>query len=147
MKSLFKIAITATLFFMSNISFAQDGILGKWFNEEKTSQIEVYKENGKYYGKIIWLKDNKNPDGTSPRKDYNNPDSKMKQRDLIGTIILKDLKWDADDKEWNEGEIYDPKSGKTYSLFGRIESDGTLFLKGYIGFSLIGRSTIWTRAK
>ena len=51
------------------------------------------------------------------------------------------------DKKYTEGKIYDPKSGKTYS--GQItQSDtNTLKLRGYIGVSLIGRSTIWTRSE
>ena len=121
----------------------QDFILGIWFNEEKDSKIEVYEENGKYYGKIIWIKTDENPDGTSPKLDNNNPDTKMQKRRLIGTLILKDLVWDDD--EWDDGEIYDPKSGKTYSCYAEVESKNQLFLKGYIGFSLIGKSTIWSR--
>lgn len=131
----------------SLVTVAQNAILGTWWNEEKTSKIEVYKEGNKYFGKIIYLKTNTNPDGSSPRTDFNNPEKKLQKRPLVGVVILKDLVWNAGDKEWTDGEIYDPKSGNTYSLFARMEKDGSLYMKGYIGISLIGRATKWTRAK
>ncbi len=120
-----------------------DDIVGIWWNEEKDGRVEVFKKGDKYYGKIEFIKKNENPDGSSPKKDLNNPDEKLRDRVLMGTVILKDLEWDG--KEWEDGEIYDSKSGNTYSCFARLQKDGTLYFKGYIGFSLIGRSTIWTR--
>jgi uncharacterized protein (DUF2147 family) len=77
--------------------------------------------------------------------DTKNPDESLRSRVLMGSVILTDLKWDED--EWNDGEIYDSKSGNTYSCFARMNDDGTLFFKGYIGFSLIGRNTTWSRYK
>lgn len=120
-----------------------DDIVGVWWNEEKDGRVEVFKKGDKYYGKIEFIKKNENPDGNSPKKDLNNPDEKLRDRVLMGTVILKDLEWDGE--EWEDGEIYDSKSGNTYSCFARLQKDGTLYFKGYIGFSLIGRSTIWTR--
>ena len=120
-----------------------DDILGVWYNEEKDGKIQVYKENNKYYGKIVWVKNNTNEDGSSPKLDSKNPDPELAKRPIEGTLILIDLEWDDD--EWEDGEIYDPKSGKTYSCFARLESKNELYVKGYIGFSLIGRSTTWTR--
>lgn len=121
-------------------------ITGVWWNEEKTSRVEIYEENGKLFGKVVWLSNDKNPNGTSPRVDYLNPDEKLKKQRLIGSRILKNLTWDADDNEWNNGEIYDPKSGKTYSCYAELQKDGKLFLKGYVlGMTFLGKSTLWTR--
>lgn len=145
-----KITVVIGLYLTSILGFAQpsmdDKIIGVWWNEEKTSRVEVYQNNGKYYGKIVFLKDNTNPDGTTPRTDYNNPDAAQKNRKLIGTLILKNLIWDEDDNEWDDGEIYDPKSGKTYSCYAVLQADGKLYLKGYVlGMPFLGRSTLWTR--
>jgi len=121
-------------------------IIGVWWNQEKTSRVEVYEENSKIFGKIVWLEDNKNKDGSSPRTDYNNPKIELQKNKLIGTRILKNLRWDADDMEWTKGEIYDPKTGKTYSCYAVLQNDGKLFLKGYVlGMPFIGKSTLWTR--
>ena len=46
---------------------------------------------------------------------------------------------------WKEGTIYDPESGKTYSCKLTLESPKRLKVRGFIGFSFIGRTQIWTR--
>lgn len=138
-----------TLVILCFTLFAQaqnNKILGVWFNQEKTSRVEIYEENSKIFGKIVWLENNKNKDGSSPRTDYNNPKTELQKNKLIGTQILKNLRWDADDSEWSKGEIYDPKTGKTYSCYAVLQKDGKLFIKGFVlGMSFIGKSTLWTR--
>ncbi len=125
---------------------ANKKILGIWWNEERSSRIEVYEHHEKIYGKVVWLKDNTNPDGTTPRTDYENPDESQRKKPLIGQPILKHLYWDKYDEEWEDGEIYDPKNGKTYSCYAELQEDGKLFLKGYVlGMPFLGRSTLWTR--
>lgn len=130
--------------FLSANLFAQanpDAILGIWFNEEKDAKIKVYKENGKFYGKIVW---HKTGDGIS-LYDENNPDEELQKRKKLGLIILNDF--DFDDGQWEDGTIYDPKSGKTYSCVIKMQKDGSLNVRGYIGISLIGRTTHWTKAE
>jgi len=143
-----KIAPITLLFISSLAAKAQaDKILGTWLNEPKDAKIEVYKKGDQYFGKIIWLKNNVNEDGTSPKLDSKNEDEKLRSRSIVGINILKDLEWDEDDNEWDDGEIYDPRSGSTYSLYAQLQDANTLFLKGYIGLAVIGRSTTWTRVK
>ena len=121
-------------------------IIGIWWNQEKTSRVEIFEENSKIFGKIVWLENNKNKDGSTPRTDYNNPKLELQKNKLIGTRILKNLVWDANDSEWSKGEIYDPKTGKTYSCYAVLQNDGKLFIKGFVlGMSFIGKSTLWTR--
>lgn len=139
--------IAVALAILPGIMFSQSEILGIWFNEEKDGKIEVYKKDGKYFGNIIWIQDNKNDDGSAPKLDINNPDPEKRQRPIVGTQILRNLEWDSSEDEWNEGTIYDPKSGNTYDVFARLEDSETLHLKGYIGFTLIGRSTLWMRVE
>lgn len=124
-----------------------DKILGTWLTEDKDGKIEVFKKGDQYFGKIIWIKNNTNKDGSSPKLDINNPDEDKRSTPIIGTIILKKLEWDSDDQEWDDGEIYDPKSGNTYDVYAKLESENRLYLKGYIGISLLGRSTYWTRVE
>jgi len=59
--------------------------------------------------------------------------------------ILFGLKKDGD--EWNGGKILDPKSGKIYKCYITLKDENTLKLRGYIGFSLLGRTEYWQRAK
>ena len=118
-----------------------DAILGIWFNEEKDAKIKVYKENGKFYGKIVW---HRTGDDVSPY-DENNPDPELQKRKKLGLVILNDFEFD--DGQWEDGTIYDPKSGKTYSCIIKPQKDGSLNVRGYIGISLIGRTTHWTKAE
>lgn len=133
-----------TLLFLSFgfLAKAQDKGVGIWYNDVKDAKIEIYKAvNGKYYGKIIWLKE-PNRNG-SPKLDINNSSSKLKTRPVLGLLILNGFNWD--DGVYEDGTIYDPKNGKTYSC--KITPDGTdkLNIRGYIGISLLGRTTVWTR--
>jgi uncharacterized protein (DUF2147 family) len=123
-----------------------DAIVGVWMTEEKESKIEIYKKGNAYYGKIIWLKEPKTAAGKT-KTDINNPDASKRDQPILGLNLLSGLKWDASESEWNEGEVYDPKSGKTYSIFAKLQGEKQLYLKGYIGISLIGSSTVWTRVQ
>jgi len=130
------------------LSQTSDAILGTWWNAEKDGQVEVYKVGSEYRGRIVYVKENFNSDGSSPKRDILNPNEKLRSRVLMGMIILTGLKFNADDKEWTEGTIYDTKSGNTYSCYAKLNADGTLYFKGYLmGMRFIGRSTTWTRVK
>ena len=71
----------------------------------------------------------------------------MQSRRVVGLEILSNLVWDEGDNEWDDGEIYDPKSGSTYSCYGELEDKNTLKLRGYVGISIIGRTAVWTKVK
>jgi uncharacterized protein (DUF2147 family) len=64
---------------------------------------------------------------------------------LNGLILLNNFVFDADDKVWEDGTIYDPKNGKTYSCNITLVDD-KLNVRGYVGISMIGRTAIWTKA-
>lgn len=123
-----------------------DAILGHWLTEEGKARIEIYKCQGKYCGKIVWLRDPKNEDG-SIKKDTRNPEEDLQNRAIMGLNLLEGFVYD-EDYEWNDGEIYDPDSGKTYSCIITLEDNKkTLNVRGYIGFSLIGRTSVWTKTE
>jgi len=135
------------LVFLFNIVFAQntDDILGYWLNQDNDAKIEIYKEDNSFFGKLIWLKEPNEKDG-SPKIDDKNPNDNLRDRNLQGLVIVKNLKFDKKDKEWSGGKIYDPKSGKTYKCFAKIDGEN-LNLRGYIGFSFIGRTATWSKVK
>lgn len=122
---------------------SENKVLGLWYNTEKTAQVEIIKSGSEFIGKIAWLQE-PNPNG-KPAMDKENPDPKMKQRPLMGLSLLKGLKYS--DGMWKDGEIYDPKTGKTYSCEIKLKSDAVLEVKGYVGFSFVGRTVEWTRVK
>ena len=112
-----KVSLISTLFllffFTSFLVKAQseNAILGVWYNTEKTAKVEILKKGSAFIGKIVWLKD-PNPGG-KPAVDKDNPDAKLKSRPLMGLNLLEGLKFDSG--MWEDGTIYDPKTGKTYS--------------------------------
>lgn len=113
----------------------QDTVVGVWFNAEKDGKVTIYKQGDKYFGKVTW--------GKNPRKDIENPDPKMRNNEVVGTVILKEFKFTG--KAWEDGTIYDPKNGKTYSCIIKSKNANTLEIRGFIGISLLGRTTVWTR--
>lgn len=122
-----------------------DAITGIWWNAEKTAKIQVYEQNGKYFGKIVHL-ETPNDEQGNPKTDIKNPNEKLRTRPRLGLVILEDLAYEGNG-EYEDGEIYDPESGKTYSANAELVGEDKLDLRGYIGFSLIGRTSTWTRAQ
>lgn len=126
---------------LNSTSFSQE-ILGNWKTLDKesgavNSVVEIYKNNTIYYGKIIAVL----------RKDYKGACDtcigKYKNKELTGIVILKDLV--QKDKNYEDGEITDPENGKTYSCYVKLENTNKLKIRGYIGFSLLGRTEYWYR--
>ena len=130
-------------------AFAQthkaDDIVGTWLNQEATGKITLYKENGKYFGKLVWLREPNDKVTGLPRTDIENPDEKLKKRPLIGLVNMKDFSFDGKE-EWSGGTIYDPKNGKTYKCYIQFEGPSKLKVRGYVGVSLLGRNTYWTKS-
>ena len=130
------------LFFTVNSVNAQE-VFGKWYSMdgdsgEKESIIEVYEENGKVYGKIIQLLQEEDQGKVCEEctgKDKNQP--------IEGLVIIRGLTKDGD--EYSDGKILDPKNGKLYKCYISLEGANKLKLRGYIGFSLIGRTEYWQR--
>lgn len=120
-----------------------DAIIGTWLTAgDDNAKIEIFKSNGKYYGKIVWLKNPIRDGGIA--LDVNNPDKSKHKNPIIGLQIISGFEFDADENIWDNGKIYDPESGKTYSC--NIKKEGNkLKVRGYIGFSLLGRTEIWTK--
>jgi len=136
------------LFFLSIYTlagFAQEAdiIVGIWWNEEKTSKIEVEKKDGKYIGTIVYMIPEKYENGAPPLDDEN-PDESLRSRSVVGIQILNDLQFDAKKEEWKDGTVYDPKSGKTYECYVWLDGNSTMKLKGFVaGIRWIGKSSEW----
>jgi uncharacterized protein (DUF2147 family) len=120
-----------------------DAILGQWVNPNGQDHILIYKKGNKYFGKLDWIKFPNDEQG-KPKTDKNNPDKALQSRPDLGLELLKDFTFDGD--VWDDGTIYDPKNGKTYSC--KMTLDGNnLRIRGYVLFSLFGRTEVWTRLK
>ena len=123
----------------------QDAIVGKWLNASGEGQVMIYKNGDKYSGKLIWLKNPETENGELKR-DTRNPSPQQRKRPLIGIQILQDFIY-LGKGVWEDGSIYDPKTGKTYSCKITMFNNDQLNIRGYVGVSLLGRTEIWRRVK
>jgi uncharacterized protein (DUF2147 family) len=145
MKKLFTISV---LVLLGTALFAQnaDKVVGVWLTQDGDSKVTITKDSkGKFNGEITWLKEPLKEG--KPKVDDKNPKKELQNRPIMGLNLLKGFVYDEDDNEWVDGEIYDPKSGKTYSCLMWFDKDpNVLSVKGFIGFSLIGKEVVWTRS-
>ncbi|TRX72435.1 DUF2147 domain-containing protein [Carboxylicivirga sp. M1479] len=143
-----KYLLSFAFILLSIASFGQKQtkIVGTWLTQDGDSKVEITQnEDGGFTGQIIWLKNPIEEDGTE-KLDKHNPDSELKTRKIKGLEMLKNFKYDEDEAEWSDGTIYDPKSGNTYKCYMWFDGNpNKLNVKGYIGFSLIGKKVNWTR--
>ncbi len=128
----------------------EDAVLGCWLTESGDSCVEIYRHGEKYFARIVGVREPSFAEGEvegmdgKPRVDILNPDPSLRFRSLIGLELMTDFEYQGD-SAWQKGRIYDPQDGKTYKCNVILQEDGTLKVRGFIGFSLFGRTTIWMR--
>ena len=135
-----KLILAIVLLLSHALAVAQvkpDDIVGRWITADKSVIVQIIKAEGKYIGKIVWGKQ-KN------RKDHKNPDETKRSKYLLNSLILTNFDHNGENGYTN-GEIYDPNSGKTYSSNLELVSHNKLKVQGYVGLTMFGRSSIWTR--
>ena len=133
--------VTAMITFTGNAQ----SVLGKWYSIDpdtgkNESIIEVYTKGEKIYGKIVEILKEEDKDKTCIECT-----GKDKDQPIEGLVIIRGLTKDGE--EWTDGKILDPKNGKLYKCYISLEEDNKLKLRGYIGFSLIGRTEYWYRVQ
>lgn len=143
-----RIAMIWLMAIIGSVAFGQKHPIEKtWFNAEKTSKIRIYKAtDGKYYGKIVWLKTVNDANG-KPRTDIQNPDENKRSKPLMDLLILTGFQLTDDPNVLEGGKVYDPNNGKTYC--GKLTlKDNLIDMRGFIcSMSLLGRTTQWTLAE
>ncbi len=146
------LALAFCLVVASAYGAGPDAVIGKWLNGKQTAHVEIYKAEGKYFGKIVWLKepyypaDDKKGMGGSQKVDRENPNPARRNQPVLGLVILRDFVF-VKDSLWEDGMIYDPENGKDYKCKMTLESPDILNVRGFIGISLLGRTDTWTRVK
>lgn len=119
-------------------------IIGVWKTGDGNAMVRIYKNGEKFQGKIVWLKEPNDPETGKPKLDKNHSEEANRTRPILGLVNI----WGFSFKEkniWDEGNIYDPKNGNTYSCTMKLINTNTLEVRGFIGVSLIGRTDTWTR--
>lgn len=120
--------------------------VGRWSTVDDatgkvTSVVVMWEENGKLYGKIEKLV---NPDPQDPNPRCSRCQGEMKDKPVVGLRILWALRKDG--HQWSGGKVLDPDNGKVYKCYIAMEDGGhKLKVRGFIGFSLFGRTQVWLR--
>ncbi len=138
------IVLITMLVLITGPAVAQD-VFGLWRTiDDNTgtakSHVEIYEKNGKVYGKVKAIM---NPEKQDVVCD--NCEGADKDKPVIGLVIIREL--EKDGSEYNDGKILDPETGKLYKCYIELQDDGRLKVRGYIGFSLLGRTQYWERIK
>lgn len=143
MKSFLIKFILLFVFFQSPGISAQK-VTGKWYSIDPDGQketiIELYKKEGKLFGKIVALLQEEDRQKTCRKCP-----EQYKDLPLLGLEILRDFQFEDD--SWTNGVILVPKNGREYKCNISLDEDKRLVIRGYVGFSLLGRSTYWYRVE
>ncbi|MEN8163220.1 MAG: DUF2147 domain-containing protein [Acidobacteriota bacterium] len=129
-----------------------DPLLGLWAtppeDEGGQAHVEITGKGDGYSGRLVWLaepvydSDDEQGMGGMAKVDRENPDPALRSRPTQGLVILEGFVRSGN--KWTDGTIYDPNNGKTYRCKMQLKGE-RLKVRGYIGVSLFGRSTEWTR--
>lgn len=133
----------ATYFLFLSLFIQTRDFEGNWVTiDDETgvekSIIKLYIENNTLYGRIETLLLEEDQDQLCT----NCKGSELNQP-IEGLIILKGLT--RDEEQWTGGTILDPANGKEYQCTLTLEGDSELNVRGFIGFSFIGRTQRWKR--
>jgi uncharacterized protein (DUF2147 family) len=122
-----------------------DKILGTWLTGEGKGKILITKYGEKYGGKIVWFREPNDENG-NPKVDKRNPDESKRKNPTLGLSNLLGFTYEGKGK-YENGTIYDPANGKTYSCVMTLENNDVLKVRGYVGITMIGRTDTWSRVK
>ena len=146
MKSLLRVAAaTALLLGASAVFAAENTPVGTWKTiDDETGKpksiVQITENNGELKATVLQVL--QSDEGPHPICHY--CDGERKDQPIEGMNIMWGVRQDGD--VWDGGKILDPKSGKVYKVKLQPADNGAkLTVRGYIGFSLIGRTQVWER--
>ena len=126
------------------LTIQTDPYVGKWISiDDETgkekSEISLYIERGKLFGRIdaLLLEEDQGKFCLACK-------GEEKGKPIVGLVIVKGLIKEGED--WVDGTILDPANGKRYNCYISLDKNKNLNVRGYLGFSLFGRTQVW-RAK
>ena len=138
------------IFFTALVSFAPkdnpDAVVGTWLNGTKKGHIQIYKQGGTFFGKLIYLAEPNDPATGKPKTDFRNADVSKQKRPLLNLPLMYNFKYNGGNV-WSDGKIYNPEDGKEYNCRMTLKNPTTLDVRGYVGIALLGKTQTWTRLK
>jgi uncharacterized protein (DUF2147 family) len=128
------------------IALAQSSAVGLWRDSASGVDIRITPDASRTLtGRIAGIRDSVDASGRPPR-DTKNPDVSLRARPILGLPMVTGMRADKSDT-WDNGSIYDARSGKTYKASMRLTHRDTLKVRGYVqlGFVKLGRTAVWVR--
>ena len=139
MKRLFMLAVAGVFALSAAVASAStnggDRILGvyKAVKDGAESKVRISKiGDNAYQAQIFWLEKPTYPDGTL-RKDIKNPDPAKRDTPSSQVVLIESVSYDQKENVWNNGNIYDPTSGKVYRTIVDFTEEKTLRIRGFLG--------------
>lgn len=118
---LFVIFFSCALYAQKNIA---SKIVGIWITEKKDSKIEIYEQNGAYFGKIVWM---------LPQFEQ-----------YIGKDVMKNVTFNVSQNNYNCPWICSPRLNITAHAIITVDGD---ILKAKVTKGIIVTHQIFTRSK
>ena len=101
------LGVVLALAFFAAPALAEPGALGVWATDEEKSHIEIYECGEQLCGRIVWLKEPLNDEGTE-KLDINNEDESLRERPIVGLELMTGFV-ESGEHKWKKGRIYDPE--------------------------------------
>jgi uncharacterized protein (DUF2147 family) len=127
-----KVAVTKP----APVAFDPNSPVGEWIPEDGDGRVRI-RVCGQALCGVVSVADPK-------ETDRNNPDASKRSRQVLGMPILIDMRPKGD--RW-EGQVYNPKNGKTYTSNISLKSPTVLRVEGCLFGGMFCGGEDWTRAK
>ncbi len=112
----------------STISGNEDAICGIWYTNNNNSKVEIFRKDGMYFGKLIWLKD--------PSK-----------AGYTDKLVILAMTYNQKRNLWESGTLYYPVKDAQYQGIIELFNKDTLSIRAFKGTPLIGKTVTWIRVK
>jgi uncharacterized protein (DUF2147 family) len=96
-----------------------DAIVGEWMDDKSTVKMAIYKENGLFHARIVWLRD--------------------KPIAAIGSSLVRNLNY-AGNNFWNKGKLFYPKTKTWYQCHCFLIEKSLLRLRVFSGTPFFGKT-------
>lgn len=135
--------LVSTLGFSQNFSEDTTALSGYWISEKDQVIVQIYFENDNLKGKIVWLDEGLNEDG-SPKRDIMNKNPELRTRLILGLDVIYGFTYKKG--VWKHGRLYNIRNGHRYNAKIKVNNDGNLQWTGYYGILVfLSKTKKWER--
>lgn len=140
-----RLALLLAVPFWSFAPAPTDAASGTWLTATKDVKMRLFRCGDKLCGKIVWMQQPNEANG-QPKLDLKNPHPKQRGQPQLNSTPMRDFTYDGH-RTWADGKLYDGRTGREYACKLTLVSQNELEVRGYVGVSLLGKSTTWTRVQ